>query len=130
MARDYRRKWYSWFEDHAGLGGWVAAVAAVLAIFATWGLARDEYRRTQQFENGRVNAEINLISRTASQFDPLVQQYIKLDHDGDAKAKGFYNDHMNDPPASRMSDFNNIPIIQWPSVEAYQVNECARSNRR
>ena len=63
----------------------------------------------------------HLISRTASQFDPLVQQYIKLDHDGDAKAKGFYNDHMNDPPASRMSDFNNMPIIQWPSVEAYDA---------
>ena len=56
-----------------------------------------------------------------SEFDPLVQQYIKLQHDGDAKAKGLYPNHMNDPPASRMSDFNHMPITQWPSVEAYDA---------
>jgi hypothetical protein len=37
------------------------------------------------------------------------------------KQRAFTNDHMNDPPASRMSDFNSMPIIQWPSVEAYDA---------
>ena len=76
-----------------------------------------------------MNAEINLINRTASQFDPLVQQYIKLRHDGDAK--GFYNNHQNDPPASRMNDFARMSITQWPSVEAYDAfKELSSFNKR
>ena len=114
-------KFSDWCERHRGLGTWAGAVGTIAAILGAWYLARAEYVRAQQIEDGRVNAEINLISRTASQFDPLVQQYIKLRHDGDAKAKGFYNNHQNDPPASRMNDFARMSITQWPSVEAYDA---------
>jgi hypothetical protein len=121
MVKDYRATWGNWFERHAGLGGWVGAVGAILAIFAAWLLARAEYLRTQHIENERVNTEINLISKTASQFDPMVQQYIKLVQENDATAKGFYNARLNDPRRTRMVDFNTMPVTQWPSVEAYDA---------
>jgi hypothetical protein len=35
-------------DDHAGLGGWIGAIGAIVAIFAAWGLARSEYRRTRR----------------------------------------------------------------------------------
>ena len=78
-------KFSDWCERHPGLGTWAGAVGTIAAILGAWYLARAEYVRAQQIEDGRVNAEINLIDRTASQFDPLVQQYIKLRHDGDPR---------------------------------------------
>jgi hypothetical protein len=61
-----------------GLGGWMGAVGAIAVIFAAWLLAQAEYLRPQRLEDGRANAQISLIGNTASQFDPLVQQYITL----------------------------------------------------
>jgi hypothetical protein len=110
-----------WCEEHAGLGGWVGALGAVIAIFVTWGLARSEYLRTQRLEDARANTEINLIFRTAAEFDPIVQQYITLSKANDANAPEYYNKHLNDSQMSRMVDFNKMPITQWPSVESYDA---------
>ena len=85
MVKDDRTSWCDWFERHAGLGGWVGAVGAIAAIFAAWLLAQAEYLRPQRLEDGRVNAQISLIGNAASQFDPLVQQYIKLALGKDSK---------------------------------------------
>lgn len=44
MIKDYRPK-PDWFERHAGLGGWVGGIGAIIAIFAAWYLAHAEYTR-------------------------------------------------------------------------------------
>jgi hypothetical protein len=121
MVKDYRKTWRNWPERHAGLGGWFGAVGAILAILAAWQISRGEYFRTQSIENERVNKEISLIDRTASQFDPLVRQCIKLAREHSSEARGFYQKHNNDPAYSRMVDFGNMRISQWPSVEAYDA---------
>jgi hypothetical protein len=115
------RQTIQWCEEHAGLGGWVGAVGAIIAIFAAWGLARSEYLRTQRLEDARVNAEITLIGRTATDFDPLVQQFLKLYWAHDPEAGGYYNKQTNDSRWSRMVDFNKMPVTQWPSVESYDA---------
>jgi hypothetical protein len=115
------RQTLEWCEEHAGLGGWVGAIGAVIAIFVTWGLARSEYLRTLRLEDARVNAEINLILITAADFDPMVQKYITYYRDNDPSAKGYYNRQLNDARMIRMVDFNTMPITQWPSVASYDA---------
>jgi hypothetical protein len=110
-----------WCEKHAGLGGWVGALGAAVANILAWGLARSEYLRLQRVEDARVNAEIALIIRTASDFDPIVRQYILLYRANDPEAKNYYNRQLNDSRMSRMIDFNTTPIAQWPSVESYDA---------
>ena len=117
----WRRLLY-WAERHAGLGGWVGAIGAIIAIFVTWSLARSEYLRTLQVEHARMNAEISLIREAAAEFDPIVQQYIKLYEARDPRAKDYYGTELlNDPRVGRMTDLGSIPITQWPSMEAYDA---------
>jgi hypothetical protein len=119
---DFWQHALQWCEEHAGLGGWVGAVGAIFAILAAWWLARSEYLRTQQLEDARVNTEISLISRTASEFDAtMVQRYLVLLKANEPTATGYYNNHLNDSQMSRMVDFSAMPIIQWPSVESYDA---------
>ena len=71
---------------HAGFGGRVAAFAALAAIFAAWLVAPAEYLRGQRLDDRKVNnGYLGLIANTASQFDPLVQQYIQLALEKDSK---------------------------------------------
>ena len=116
-----RRPKNDWFERHAGLGGWVGTIGTIAAIFAAWWLARAEYLRTQRLEDARMNTEISLISRTAKEFDPIVQKYIQLLNDHSAQVFGYYNHQKNDGRWLRMDDFNALPITQWPSVESYDA---------
>jgi hypothetical protein len=112
MAKDYRRK--SWSEKLAVAGAIAAIVAAIAAVVAIWPLP-------QLIENRRINSEISLIDTTASQFDPLVQEYIQLVHNGDPKAKGFADKHRNDAVWSRMNELIAMSFTQWPSKEAYDA---------
>jgi hypothetical protein len=89
MIKDYRARKLEWFEKHAGLGGWVGTIGAIIAVFVAWGLARSEYLRAQRLDDARVNTEINLISRTASEFDPIVQRYLALSKANDPNAAGY-----------------------------------------
>ena len=117
----WRRLLY-WAERHAGLGGWVGAIGAIIAIFVTWSLARSEYLRTLQVEHARMNAEISLIREAAAEFDPIVQQYIKLYEARDPRAKDYYGTELlNDPRVGRMTDLGSMPITQWPSMESYDA---------
>jgi hypothetical protein len=110
-----------WCDEHAGLGGWVGAIGAIIAVFVAWGLARAEYERALQLENDRMNAEISLISRTVSEFDLTVQKYFQLAKVNNPEAKGYYNSHLGDPERSRMNSLTAMPIIQWPSIESYDA---------
>jgi hypothetical protein len=121
MVKDYRARKLEWFERHAGLGGWVGAVGAIIAVFVAWGLARSEYERALQLEKDRMNADISLIDRTVSEFDLTVQKYIQLARANDPEVKGYYNKHLSDPERSRMNSLTAMPIIQWPSIESYDA---------
>jgi hypothetical protein len=103
------------------LGRWASGVGAIAAIFAAWLLARAEYLRAQRLEDGRVNAQIGWVGNTASQFDPLVQQYIKLALEKDSEATLYYHRQMDDPRVEKMIDFNAIPLSHWPSTEVYHA---------
>ena len=102
-------------------GGRVGAVGAITAIFAAWLLAHAEYLRPQRLEDGRVNAQISLIDNTASQFDPLVQQYIKLASEKDTKVAEYYHRRIDDPRVEKMIDLNTMPISHWPSIEVHHA---------
>jgi hypothetical protein len=119
MVKNYAPR-SDWFERHAGLGGWVGAVGAVIAIFAAWWLARAEYQRAQRLEDARMNTEISLVGRTAIDFDPIVQKYIQLWKEGKS-VSSYYSNQQNDGRWLRMVDFNTMPITQWPSVETYDA---------
>ena len=102
-------------------GGRVGAVGAITAIFAAWLLAHAEYLRPQRLEDGRVNAQISLIGNAASQFDPLVQQYIKLASEKDTKVAEYYHRRIDDPRVEKMIDLNTMPISHWPSIEVHHA---------
>jgi hypothetical protein len=74
--------------------------------------------KAQLDENAKVNAEINVISRTAVEFDPIVQEYVKLVRANDPQANGYHGRRLNDPRLSRMNDLIAKPVTQWPSVES------------
>jgi hypothetical protein len=105
-------------EKHAGLGGWVGAVGAVIAIFVTWGLARGEYLRTKRQERVRREAEIDLITRILSAFEAQVQRYKDLGPDH-PEAAGFPYVHINDPEWHSMNDLAHLPVTHWPTLETY-----------
>jgi hypothetical protein len=121
MVKDDRTSWCDWSERRAGLGGWAGAVGAIAAIFAAWLLAQTQYLRAQRLEDGRVNAQIILIGNTASQFDPLVQQYIELALERDSKVTEYYHKRIDDPRMEKMIDLKTMPISHWPSSELYRA---------
>jgi hypothetical protein len=51
----------------------------------------------------------------------VVQEYIKLVRSSDPAAKGYYNRNLNDIRLHHMIDFANMPVMQWPSVDAYDA---------
>jgi hypothetical protein len=96
MIKDFRAAVRSWFDQHAGLAGWITVLVAIVAA-------------------------LNQISRTVSEFDPIVQQYIKLVRARDTQVNGYYQRQLNDPRLSRMNDFIKMPVDLWPSAESYDA---------
>ena len=113
------------FERRAGLGGWMGAVGAIAAIFVAWLLVQAEYLRSQRLEDGRVNAQISLIGNTASQFDPLVQQYIKLALGNDSKVTEYYHRRIDDPLVEKMIDLDGMPMNRFNQAWAREAIEAA-----
>jgi hypothetical protein len=111
-----------WTEKHAGLGGWVGALGAVIAIFVTWGLARAEYQRTRRQEKAKRRAEIDLFKRVISAFESKVQRFKELAQDKQDKSETFrfYTEHiMNGAEWQGMRDLESLPVINWPTLEIY-----------
>jgi hypothetical protein len=112
-----------WLEDHAGLGGWVGAVGAIFAVFAAYLISQSEWRAARHLEDERMNEEIALIDRTASDFERLVQEHMAryrahgvVDAQGSVLLK-----KEDDPRWRRMVEFVNMPLTQSPSVESYDA---------
>lgn len=108
----------AWAEKHSGLGGWVGAAGAVIAIFVTWALARAEYQRTKRQESVRKLAEIDLFLKIITAFEAQVQHYKDLGPD-DPEAVSFPNLHLNDPEWHSMKDLAFLPVVNWPTLEIY-----------
>lgn len=109
---------------HSGFGSWVGAIGALLAILAAWLLARWEYRRDRRDVAARKLGEIDLISKIVSEFElKLMDGYVAAlktnSQDRLLPFTGFYNQHMNDPEWHSMRDLAHVPVIAWPSLEAY-----------
>ncbi len=121
MARDYVYSFMEWTEHHPGLGGWVGAIGAILAVFVAWGLARTEYLRTRRAEASRINSEIALFVRITSEFQPIVARYIETIDANDTGAVGYLGKHQDDVVFLRTIDLNLMPVTQWPSVESYDA---------
>src|SRR5260370_14222212 len=118
---NYTQLLIDWAEKHAGLGGWVGEIGDIIAIFVTWGLARAEYSRAQRLEDNRVNAEISLFMRITSEYQPFVQDYLKLVDAHERAAIDYRAKQDNDVRWLRLVDINWMPITQWPSVESYDA---------
>ena len=69
--------------------------------------------------NANVNSEIIQIGRTASDFDPIVQQYIALARANDPQARGYHDRILSDVRVSRMNDLSAKSVTQWPSIESF-----------
>ena len=115
MVKDDQTSWLARF------GGWVGAVGAIAAIFAACLLAQTEYPRAPRLEDRQVNAQINLIGNTALQFDPLVQQYIKLALEKNSNLTDYYHKRVDDPRMEGMMDLKTIPMSHWPSSDVYHA---------
>ena len=108
----------SWFDQHAGLAGWISVLVAMPVAFAVIVADRLSTRRDK---NATVNAKINQISRAASEFDPIVQQYIRLVRVHDPQANGYYDKQLRDPRLNMINVFIKMPVDLWPSVESYDA---------
>jgi hypothetical protein len=108
----------SWFDQQAGLAGWISVLVAIAVAFAV--ILADRLS-TQRDRNAAVNAEINQISQAASEFDPIIQQYIKLVRAHDPQANGYYVKQLGDPRLSRINVFIKVPVDPWPSVESHDA---------
>lgn len=93
-----------WTEKHPGLGTWVGAAGAIVAILAAWGLARAEYNRVQRVEAARFDSEIALYQRITTESFSLAEQYIKLAEGQDSSALNFDSQHMNEGVYRRLTD--------------------------
>jgi hypothetical protein len=110
-----------WFEKHAGLGGWVGAVGALLAIIVTWRLARAEYLRAQRLNKECVNEVIALFERITLEFNPIVVRYVELLQNNDPATATYRPEWEENPLWDRAVDLYRMPITQWPSVESYDA---------
>ena len=108
----------SWFDQNAGLGACISVLVAIALAFAV--VVADRLS-TQRDRSAAVNAEINQISRAASEFDSIVQQYIKLVHSHDPQANGYYDKQLGDPRLNMINVFIKMPVDLWPSVESYDA---------
>jgi hypothetical protein len=108
----------SWFDQHTSLAGSISVLVAIALAFAV--VVADRLS-TQRDRSAAVNAEINQISRAASEFDPIVQQYIKLVHSHDSQANGYYDKQLRDPRLNMINVFIKMPVDLWPSVESYDA---------
>ncbi len=108
-----------WAEKHAGLGGWVGAVGAIVAILVAWALARTEYRRIKKQSLKRKRDEINLIGRIVSEYDNLVQKFAQAVSANNSTANSFKRRHANDAEMHSMRDLAHVPVTSWPSLDAY-----------
>jgi hypothetical protein len=107
----------AWFERNPHLAGGVRVIGAVAAIVGALLVAKTEYHSAQRLQDGRVNAQITLIGNTASQFNPLVQQYIRLALKKDAGVRNYYYGLADDTRMEKMTDLKAMPVSLWPSNE-------------
>ncbi len=97
----------------------MGAIGAILAIFATWGLSRAEYRRVTRSEREKRNREIDVLRKIVDEFQAIMLGYYAFSAAEDPDAVNFHSRHMNDPEFHSMSDLAHISVIQWPSIDSY-----------
>jgi len=108
----------AWTESHPGLGGWVGAVGALLAIIVTWIIARRETNRAKRQARDIRLAEGDLITKIITEFEAQIQHYKKLGPDA-PEAAGYDSAHMNDPEWHSMRDLAFLPVTHWPTLKTY-----------
>jgi hypothetical protein len=120
IASDYAHATVVWADRHPGLGGWAGAIGAILAIFVAWNLARREYLRTARQRAAFRREEIDLIEKIISDFERvLLQPYAEAVIAGRPEAYQFHGRHMYDAEYHGMIDLADLPVVNWPSLQAY-----------
>ncbi|WLA39752.1 hypothetical protein QNJ95_44170 [Bradyrhizobium elkanii] len=108
-----------WTERHAGLAGWVGAIGAILAVFVTWVIARNEYLRDRRRKIEQSRQEIVLLRGIMREFEDLLQLYVKAARNDASEAISFYNRHLNDAQMHAARDLAHIPVTEWPTFATY-----------
>lgn len=119
LARDCGHVAIDWAERHSGLGGWVGAIGSIIAIFVAWYLARREYLRIWRRQAMLRSQEIDLIQQIISDFESLVQSYVEAALAGRPEANNFNALHSSDAQYHGMIDLAHLPVIHWPSLQAF-----------
>jgi hypothetical protein len=108
-----------WTEKHAGLGGWVGAIGAVIAIFVTWGLARAEYLRTRRQEKTKRRTEIDQMIIIISAFEAHVDYFKGFGEDPYSQTAHFFSRNTEKAEFRAMMDLAMMSVREWPSLEIY-----------
>jgi hypothetical protein len=105
-----------WCRDNEGLGGWVGAIGAVIAIFVTWGLARAEYQRTKRESVAQKLRQLSMLHATIYVGDGIImscaENVIKNDS---AVVEYWYNESKNGTKVRLLEELDKLPITDWPN---------------
>lgn len=115
----YAQAALDWVDRHPGLGGWVGAIGAILAIFVTWYLARREYLRTVRQQTALREVQIDLVLSIISDFESLLQGYVGLVHACRPEAINFHAHHSSDAEYNGMIDLAQLTVVNWPSLQTF-----------
>jgi hypothetical protein len=110
-----------WAETHAGLGGWVGATGALLAILATWLVANGQMRRDRRARISERKQYVDLISDSITGLENILEPFLVIARSGNITHQpNFGQRSLTVKNAVAENDFVKIHVKDWPSVGTYR----------
>jgi len=107
-------------EKHAGLGGWVGAGGALLAIYATWRIAQRQVRADRRLRKVEWEKDIDLISYVVDKIENYLNPFLVEARKGASPEIASWDYNFQKEPIKRSAiGLDGAPLKDWPSVDAY-----------
>lgn len=108
----------AWAEAYPGLGGWVGAVGSVFAVFASYLLARWEFRRDRRAATAAHNGAIDRFIQVIEGYDADLQlRGAKAPADMATWVR--WCSQLNKPGKRALANLNGVPAQIWPSLQSF-----------
>jgi hypothetical protein len=104
-----------WCKEYDGLGGWLGAVGAIIAIFVAWGLARSEYNKTRRASIEQKVRQIDMLQAVIFVAREAITNYNYQAQKSRNDAKLFYEQHQRDHELRLMDELSSLPLTGWPN---------------
>jgi hypothetical protein len=117
----YLQSVLEWPEKHAGLGGWVGALGAIVAVFVGWLIARNEYLRNQRQAAARLKAEMVLMLEVVIEFEVALEQFVNFFNAEDSRTEEYKLALLDEPQYTSLQDLAELRVNAWPSLESYRA---------